>query len=80
MFDLAPGWALGADNVQWIIMRLENRQAGDRRSAWKPVSFISTTREVLERVICERGITVTPMARAKVAALPVAFERESIDG
>lgn len=74
LFDLAPGWAVGFDDLQWMLMRVVKRKPSDRRSPWVPVAFVATERRILDRVIRDRGITVTADGRAHLDALPDHFK------
>ena len=70
LFDLAPGWALGYDTSQWMLLRRRNFRT---ECGWKPVSFIASNRDILDRCIGENGIQPTPAAQAKLDALPFRF-------
>ncbi len=52
-------WALGQDEVQWIVYRWRGPKQG-----WRPVSFVATSKVVLRRVLDELGIQPTPEAKA----------------
>jgi hypothetical protein len=51
VFATAGKWALGADEVQWILYR---QQKGD--SPWRSISFVHSTRDVLARCMQEKDI------------------------
>ena len=70
LFDLAPGWALGYDERQWMVMK--GRQKNGKQ-IWRPVSFVASTKLVLARVIGEHGITPTPAAQKSLDQLPERF-------
>lgn len=70
LFDLAPGWALGYDASQWMLMRRRNFRT---QRGWKPVSFIASNKDILFRCMRESGIDPTPEAQAKLDALPFRF-------
>lgn len=70
LFHLAPGWALGADQNQWIVLRSRKRQD---KSYYQPLSFIGSNKTVLLRVLREKGIQPTPDALAELDALPERF-------
>jgi len=78
LFELAPGWALGADRNQWIVMRRRKRRD---QHYWHPVSFIGSTKTTLLRVLREKGIQPTPEAKIALNALPERFLdwRDSVD-
>lgn len=71
LFDLAPGWALGYDERQWMVMK--GRQKNGKQ-IWRPVSFVASTKLVLARVIGEHGITPTPAAQKSLDQLPERFK------
>ena len=59
LFDLAPGWALGYDNNQWIVLKAR----GDKSKSvqrWRPVSFVGPNKLVLMRVFREKCIQPPP--------------------
>ena len=67
MTSLAPGWALGADNRQWILY-----QVGANGRVW-PMHFIATHKRIIERLVREEGIALSPEGRAAIDALPDHF-------
>ena len=73
LFDLAPGWAVGFDRLQWIVFHAIARKAGDRRSRWRPVAYVSSEKRILERIIHEKRIRVTQAGRHRLNALPERF-------
>jgi hypothetical protein len=52
VFHSTSHWALGADMAQWILYRRRSRKQG----GWEAVSFVSSTWEVLERCLREKGV------------------------
>ncbi len=72
LISLAPGWALGADNRQWILY-----QVGADRRVW-PIHFIATHKRIVERLIREEGIDLTPEGRAAIDALPDHFKKSRL--
>lgn len=71
--QLNDDWRLAYDALQFILQR---RTSFDRRRGvwnWKGVSFVHRTTAVLLRCIREKGVEVTPEARAALAALPSTF-------
>ncbi len=66
-------WALAYDRNQWIIqMRISPRR--DRQGEqWRGVSFIGSNKDILWRCLEEKGIDVTPEARAYIDAMPHRF-------
>ncbi len=70
LFDLSPGWALGSDACQWMLLRRRNFRT---ECGWKPVSYIVSNKDILRRCIAENGIKPTQAAQAKISALPFQF-------
>jgi len=68
MITTSGDWALGADSLQWILYRRRSKANG----GWKAISFVSSTREVLERCIRDAGCLEKDRA-ALVADLPPTF-------
>jgi hypothetical protein len=68
-FAICGDWALGADNLQWILYRLHSKTKG----GWTAVSFVSSTRQVLERCCREKGCG-EDTARNLLAGLPDTFD------
>ena len=66
LFDLAPGWRLTTDDVQWIVQNF-------RPPRWRSVAFVATTKVVLERILREQGVVLTPEARRALDRLPETF-------
>ena len=72
LFDLAPGWALGYDNNQWIVLQARGDNA-EKAQRWRPVSFIGSNKLVLMRVLKEKGITLQPSAKKALTSFPDRF-------
>ena len=70
LFDLADGWALGADEKQWMLLIARKRHA---QTIWQPVAFIASTKSILLRCMLENGIQPTVEARANIDRLPERF-------
>ena len=70
LFDLAPGWRLARDKLQWVLQRKQG-------SKWRSLHFVATKKAVLERIFREEGICLTPEARRAVDALPEHFKSRS---
>ena len=68
---LGNGWALGADDLQWFVLRARNHRG---RIKWQPVGFVCSTRDVLRRVLREKGVRLTPEGEAAVNALQPTFD------
>ena len=72
LFDLVPGWALGYDNNQWIVVKARgDKSKGEQR--WRPVSFVGSNKLVLMRVFREKGINLHPSAKKAVTSFPARF-------
>ena len=70
LFDLSDGYALGADNNQWMLSRGRNRRA---EVAWQPVAYIGSTKTNLLLCMAENGIQITADAQAKLGEMPERF-------
>ncbi len=70
LFDLAPGWALGADDLQWIVLRRRNFRT---QRGWKPVAYVATKKSYLLRVLADRDIEVNAFSQANLDCLPDTF-------
>ena len=72
LFDLAPGWALGYDDNQWIVLKAR----GDKSKSvqrWRAVSFIESNKLVLIGVFREKGIDLHPSAEMAVTSFSDCF-------
>ena len=69
IFAISGDWALGADPLQWILYRRRSRTKG----GWSAVSFVRSTRTVLERCMREKGCS-EDTARNLLAGLPDTFD------
>jgi hypothetical protein len=72
IFAASGGWALGADGLQWILYRRRARQEGDKRVPWHAISFVASTKAVLERCMREKGVASVAAAEL-LAGLPPTF-------
>jgi len=71
-FAVCGDWALGADSLQWILYRRRSKTKG----GWYPVSFVASTKSILERCMREQrqnGLD-EDTARNLLAGLPDTFE------
>lgn len=77
LFHVCPGWALGADSLQWILFKDDKRgpqaEKRHRRAPWKALAFIASTKTVLLRVLSENGVEPTPEGWAALNAMPDSF-------
>jgi hypothetical protein len=67
VFAVAGDWAVGADEIQWILFR--NRGLG----RWKGVSFVRSTRGILARCMREKGVELATAAQL-LSGLPDTFD------
>tara|TARA_R110000787_G_scaffold21236_5_gene62939 strand:+ start:1645 stop:1965 length:321 start_codon:yes stop_codon:yes gene_type:complete len=67
---LGVRWALSADNLQWILLKARNHKG---RTKWQPVSYISTNKAVLRRVLREEGVELCPDGERALNALNESF-------
>jgi hypothetical protein len=74
---LCPGWALGYNKLQWMIMKADKMPPEGVLSLptarFRAVSFIACYKRVLCRVLREKGITPTPKAQSYIDAMPDTF-------
>ncbi len=74
---LASRWALGYDNLQWILLKAEKpAQGADLRHPsvrWRGVSFIASEKRTLVRVLREMGAQLTSHAKEVINAMPKTF-------
>ena len=70
IFQLAEGWALGANDKQWMLLRGRKRHA---ETVWQPVAFIASTKTVLRRCMENNGVQPTSEVDAQINALPERF-------
>jgi len=70
LFSLSDGWALGADDNQWMLLRGRNRHA---EIAWQPVAYIASTKTNLLLCMAEKDIRLTAYAQAQLDELPERF-------
>ena len=63
---LSDRWALGYDDLQWIVMHY-------RPPRWRSISFVASTKVVLMRVLEEDGAEITPEAQTVLDHLPDTF-------
>lgn len=70
VLGIADGFAICADQNQWIICRAQMRR--DERY-WQPLAFIGSTRSILRRVLREKSIDVDPYAKQVIELWPETF-------
>ena len=59
-FATSGSWALASDGIQWVLQRQRRKNGG---AAWRPVSFVRSTKEVLARRMREKGVPPDDAAR-----------------
>jgi hypothetical protein len=67
--EVGEGFALASDGLQWILLR---RRTGNV-SGWRPISFVSTGRDILARVMRQKGVPQID-ADQILATLPSTFK------
>ena len=60
---LSDGWALGADNNQWMLLRGRKRH---RETVWQPVAYIGSTKTNLLLCVAGKGAHSTAAAQAQL--------------
>jgi hypothetical protein len=79
---LSDKFALGADDLQWILYRSRREEPSPldaplkfgRRSEWLPVSFVRSGKDILLRCMRERGCKPCDEAQVALAMLPCTFD------
>jgi hypothetical protein len=66
--EIGEGFALAADDLQWVLMRA---RVGNM-SGWRPISFVSSTKTILARCMREKGVREIDANRI-LATLPDTF-------
>ena len=66
VFAEAGDWALASDGIQWILQRRYD-------SAWRNLSFVRSTKDILARCMREKGVGVFD-ARFLLDPLPDSFD------
>jgi len=69
-FASSGKWGLAADSLQWIVQRFYLNKG---QPAWRSVSFVSSTRDVLARCLREKGCPPADAERL-LAGLPPTFK------
>jgi hypothetical protein len=71
VFATAGDWAVGADELQWILLRRKTRKSGPY---WNAVPFVRSTRDILARCMREKGVDERS-ARLLLSGLPDTFDQ-----
>jgi hypothetical protein len=69
LFRISGDWALGADELQWIVYRRHRRKGGD---SWDRIKFIRSTREHLAYRLTQ--LALADDAQRLLDGLPETFE------
>ena len=70
LFALSDGWALGADNNQWMLLRGRKRHA---ETVLATCRLIASTKTDLLLSMAEKDIQITADAQAQLDELPERF-------
>ncbi len=70
---LSENWALAYDNAQWIVQRRKAPSKKGGACRWAAVSFVASNKDILWRVLREKGAKIAPEARAALDTLPETF-------
>lgn len=68
-FAISGGWALGTDNLQWILYRSQK----SKTAPWVGTSFVHSGRDILERCMREKGVPEHDR-EVLLAGLPSTFD------
>jgi hypothetical protein len=64
-------FALGADDLQWLLCRAHQRKSG---MTWDPIAFVRSTKAILLRCIREAGCKPTVEAQLALDGYPDTFD------
>ncbi len=70
---LSEKWALAYDNAQWIVQRRKAPSKTGGACRWAGVSFVASNKDILWRVLQEKGAEIGPAAREYIDAMPDTF-------
>ncbi len=70
---LSEKWALAYDKNQWIVQRRKAPGKKGGACRWAGVSFIGSNKDILWRVLREKGAEIDPAAREYIDAMPDTF-------
>ena len=70
LFHLDDGWALGADSLQWLLLRARKRHA---ETVWQAQAYVRSSKSILFCCMREKGVEPTAEAQKKLDTLPVRF-------
>ena len=70
---LSENWALAYGENQWIVQRRKAPGKTGGGCRWAAVSFIGSNKDILWRVLREKGAEIDPAAREYIDAMPDTF-------
>jgi hypothetical protein len=68
---IGPGWVIGWDARQWILQKAKKRGG---EIEWRGVSYIASTKAILQRCAHENGATIDGDGLAFISSLPETFK------
>ena len=68
VMQLGSRVALGADDNQWLLLT-----AAGKAGRWKAVGFVRSSKQIVLRLIRERGLELSEEGGAALEALPETF-------
>ena len=77
--QLNDRWAWGDDQLQWLLMKADKgglkANLSIPRARWRAVSFIGSTKRILQRCLREKRVGPTPEAKTALDTLPDTFKK-----
>ncbi len=70
---LSENLALAYDKSQWIVQRRKAPSKTGEACRWAGVSFVGSNKDILWRVLREKGAEIEPAAREYIDAMPDTF-------
>ncbi len=70
---LSENWAIAYDKNQWIVQRRKAPSKTGGECRWVGVSFVGSNKDILWRVLREKGAEIDPAAREYIDAMPDTF-------
>ncbi len=70
---LSENWALAYVKNQWIVQRRKAPGKKGGACRWAAVSFVASNKDILWRVLREKGAEIGPAAREYIDAMPDTF-------
>lgn len=72
---LSERWIVKSDSKQWMLCRWHKAARYPGGGFWEPVSFVASTKAILERCIRESGAVVDVAGRIALNTLPCTFRK-----